>query len=301
LKVVIAGGTGFIGSALVQEFADRGDDVIVLSRSPKPIQNASPMQWDGKTVGPWAEALEGAGAVINVVGESVFTHWTEEKKERMMSSRVEPTKAIGQAIARCKKPPAIWINASAVGYYGSIYNPANEWSPAGDDFLAEVCKNWEQAQETAETPKTKKCQIRIGFVLGKNGGAFPVLKKLTASFLGSAIGSGKQFVAWIHVKDLAGSIAFCVDRQLEGPVNLVGPHPITNEELMANLRRLMHRPWVPKVPKFVLSLGSTITLPPPEVTLASQNVFPERLQALEYQYRFPNLDSALKDLLNDSA
>ncbi len=297
MKVVIAGGTGFLGNALVTEFANAGDEVVVLSRNPKPIHNAKPVHWDGKTVGAWADSLEGAGAVLNVVGENVFTHWTEEKKKRMMSSRVEPTKAIGDAIKRCKKPPAVWVNASAVGYYGSTYEPANEWSPSGNDYLAEVCRNWEAAQEEAQAPATKKCRARIGFVLGKDGGAFPVLKRLTGLLLGSAQGSGKQFCAWIHVADVAGAFRFCVERQLEGPVNLVGPSPVTNNELMEKLRQKMHRPWVPNVPRFVLQIGSAVALPPPEVTLASQNAVPERLQALSYPYRFETLDSAFDDLL----
>lgn len=297
MKVVVAGGTGFIGGAIVKEFADRGDDIVVLSRSLKHIQNATTVQWDGKTLGPWADRLEGAGAVINVVGESVFTHWTEEKKKQMLSSRVDPTKAIGAAIAKCKKQPAVWVNASAVGYYGNVYEPVNEWSPAGDDFLAEVCKNWEAAQEESNTPRTKKCQARIGFVLGNGGGGFPILKKLTKLFLGSAQGSGRQYCAWIHIDDIAGAFHFCVDRQLEGPVNFVGPEPVTNLHLMEELRQKMHRPWAPNVPKFALKIGSAVALPPTEVTLASQRVLPDRLKALEYNYRFPTLDKALEDLL----
>ena len=297
MKVVIAGGTGFLGHALVREFAGRGDDVTVLSRSFKHVKDAKTIQWDAKNLGAWAGELENTGAVINVVGETVFTRWTDEKYQSMISSRVDSTKAIGQAIAKCKKPPPVWVNASAVGYYGSVYDPTNEWSPPGSDHLADICKQWEEAQQETNTPRTRKCQARMGFVLGQGGGAFPMLRKLTRLFLGSALGSGKHFVAWVHVEDVVGAIRFCVERQLEGPVNVVGPQAVTNAELMATLRKEMHRPWVPNVPKFILTFASAFALPPTEVTLASQNVFPERLKALEYPYRFPTLDSALEDLL----
>lgn len=261
------------------------------------MQDASVERWDGKTVGAWKESLEGASAVINTVGESVFTHWTDEKKKRMMGSRVDSTKAIGDAIAQCKSPPAVWVNASAVGYYGSVYDPAYEQSPNGKDFLAEICRRWEAAQHESNTHKITKCQARIGFVLGKYGGAFPMLKKLTKVFLGSAQGSGKQYMAWIHVDDIAGAFRFCVDHKLEGPINLCGPQPVTNAELMKKLRKAMHRPGVPNVPKFALALGSAFALPPTEVTLASQNVMPTRLQALGFEWKFSNLDLAIENLV----
>jgi uncharacterized protein len=262
------------------------------------MQNAKPVHWDGKTIGPWTDSLEGAVAVLNVVGESVFTHWTEEKKQRLMSTRVEPTKLIGEAIKRCKKPPAMWVNASAVGYYGSTQQPANEWSPPGADFLAQICQNWEAAQEDAQTPNTRKCSARIGFVLGRDGGGFPILRRLTKLFLGSAQGAGKQYCAWVHVDDVAGAFRFCIERHLEGPVNIVGPEPVTNAALMRLLRRKLHRPWVPNVPKLFLEIGSAFALPPVEVTLSSQRVVSERLRSLEYPYRFPTLDGAIDDLLN---
>ena len=297
MKIVIAGGTGFLGHALTAEFCDRGDEVIVLSRSDKPAPNVTIVKWDGKTVGDWASALEGADAVLNVVGESVFAHWTEDKKKRIISSRVDPARALGQAITQMQNPPKVWVNASAVGYYGSIYDPATESSPPGNDFLAEVCKRWEAAQLESDTPRTKKSQTRIGFVLGNGGGAFPMLRKLTKIFLGSAQGSGKQYMAWVHVKDVAGAFRFCVEQQLEGPINVVGPQPCTNNELMAALRKKMHRPWVPNVPKFILALGSAFALPPTEVSLASQNALPERLKQLDYKFRYSTLDATLGDLL----
>jgi len=297
LKVVIAGGTGFIGHALVREFAGHGYQVTVLSRSAKPVPNAAVEQWDGKTVGNWASSLEGCDAVINVVGESVFSHWTEQKKREIMTSRVDPTRAIGKAVAACKQPPRIWVNASAVGYYGSVFEPTDEGGPPGSDYLAEVCKEWEKAQLEFNTPQTKTTQARIGFVLGKDGGALPMLQKLTKSFLGSAQGSGKQFMAWVHIDDVAAAFRFCVEKTLEGPVNIVGPSPITNNDLMSKLRKDLHKPWAPNVPKFALKIGSAFSLPPTDVTLSSQNVVPKRLLDAQYPFRFPTLDAALDDLL----
>lgn len=299
MKIIIAGGSGFIGRALIEEFSKGGYEVSVLSRSNKPIPDAQTIQWDAKTVGPWAESLEGAEAILNVAGENVFTHWTEEKKTRMMDSRVEPTRAIAQAIAQCKNPPPSWVNVSAVGYYGDTGdNQVTETSPPGNDFLAQVCKNWEGAQAECPCPQTKKCAVRIGFVLGKHGGAFPMLRKLTASFLGGHQGSGKQWVPWIHVEDLARVFRLCVEQRLESPINGVGPDPVTNKDLMATLRKQMHRPWSPPAPKFALALASLFALPPTEVTLASQRALPARLEFLGFQYKFPSLDRAVSNLLS---
>jgi uncharacterized protein (TIGR01777 family) len=299
VKVVIAGGTGFLGHALVNEFLKRGDQIVVLSRSAKPIQNAKSVKWDGKTVGDWASHLEGAGAVLNVVGESVFTHWSDEKRKQILSSRVEPTRAIGQAIAKCENPPAAWVNASAVGYYGSVYEPTTEASPPGNDFLADVCKQWEGAQNEFELLLTNKSQVRIGFVLGRDGGAFPMLQKLTKFGLGSAQGDGKQWMGWIHIEDVTAIFALCVDKRRQGPVNATAPNPVTNAEFMAKLREAMHRPWAPNMPKIALKLGSLGPLPPTEVTLSSQRVLPQQVQQLGYQFKFTHLDDALKDLLRN--
>ena len=298
MKAIIAGGSGFIGRALIEEFSNGGYEVAVLSRSNKAIRDAETIQWDGKTVGPWAESLEGADAILNVVGENVFTHWTDEKKARLMNSRVEPTKAIAQAIDQCKNPPASWVNASAVGYYGDTGDTqVTETSPPGNDFLAEICKNWEAAQAECTCQHTKKCAVRIGFVLGKDGGAFPILRKLTKSFLGSQQGSGKQWVPWIHVEDLARVFRLCVEQRLESPIKGVGSQPVTNAELMSTLRKQMHRPWTPPAPKLAFALGSLVTLPPTGVTLASQRAMPARLEYLQFQYKFPTLDLAISDLL----
>lgn len=298
MKIIIAGGSGFIGRALIEEFSKGGYDVAVLSRSTRPIPDAETIQWDGKTVGAWAESLEGAEAILNVVGENVFTHWTEEKKARLMGSRVEPTKAIAQAIDSCMNPPASWVNASAVGYYGDTGdNQVTETSPPGNDFLAGICKNWEAAQAECTSQHTKKAAVRIGFVLGKDGGAFPILRKLTKSFLGSQQGSGNQWVPWIHLDDLARIFRLCVEERLESPINGVGLEPVTNAELMATLRLQMHRPWAPPAPKFALALGSLLALPPTEVTLASQRAMPARLEYLKFEYKFPTLDQAIGDLL----
>ena len=271
----------------------------MLSRSAKRIQGARSVVWDGKTSGEWARELEGAAAVLNVAGESVFTHWSDEEKKTFISSRVDPTKALCQAIQACKDPPAAWVNANAVGYYGDTGDlEADESSPPGSDFLANLCKEWEAAQEECVCPATKKSRVRIGFVLGNEGGALPLLKRLTALFLGSATGNGRQWVPWIHVDDLAVVFRLCVDQRLEGPINGVGPSPVTNSELMTALRKVMHRPWAPNVPKPLLRLGSLVALPPPEVTLASQRVVSKRLKGAGFSYKFPRLELALKDLID---
>ena len=298
MKVVIAGGSGFIGRALVDEFSSAGYEVSVLSRSNEPVKNATTIVWDAKTVGDWVASLEGAEAVLNVVGENVFTHWTEAKKRRLMSSRVVPTQAIARAIESCKEPPKSWVNASAIGYYGDTGDrEVDESSPAGSDFLAEICIAWENAQADCKRTETKKCCLRMGFVLGKAGGAFPLLHRLTKLFLGSAVGNGKHWMPWIHIEDVARIYRLAVEQGLEGPINCVGPTPVRNQDLMGALRQACKRPWVPNVPKPILIAGSWFALPPTEVTLASQRAITSRLKAAGFEYRFPTLEQTFEDLI----
>ncbi|MBC8065149.1 MAG: NAD-dependent epimerase/dehydratase family protein, partial [Chlorobia bacterium] len=180
MKVVIAGGTGFIGHALAEEFQTHGYESAILTRSRKRPGTIPQSVWDGETVGDWAGLLEGAAAVVNLAGESVTLRWTDENKRRILDSRTKSTAAIGKAIRQCATPPKVWINASAVGYYGDRGDEElDETSSAGEGFMPECCLAWERAQEEVETPGVRKARVRVGVVLGKDGGAFAELSKIT--------------------------------------------------------------------------------------------------------------------------
>lgn len=298
-KVVIAGGKGFIGNALVEEFESHGYEVVVLSRSVaahsagRPGINGRTVHWDGRTVGGWAKELEGACAVINVSGEPIFPFWTEAKKRRILASRLEPTTAICQAIKECARTPAVWINASAVGYYGDTGDATtDERGAAGTDFLAKVCREWEDAQSGCET-NTRRVTVRIGLPLGHRGGALPMLARLTKFYIGGSIGNGKQWIPWIAIDDLAALFRWCVESDVNGPVNGVGPGPVTNAELMATMRKVMGRPFAPSVPAAILKLGQVIKLPT-DLLLNSSRVVSSMLQSKGFEYRFNDLESALR-------
>ncbi len=258
------------------------------------------LRWDGKTVGPWAELLEGAHGVINLTGESVAQKWTLDTMKLIVDSRVDSARAIGQAIQACKTPPANWINASAVGFYGDrAAEELTEASPAGDasSFLVECCLKWEGAQKEFETPGTTQSQLRIGFVCGNDGGGLPTLIKLARGFAGGAVGSGQQYMSWIHIDDICRQCSWILDGSRSGPFNGTAPEPVTNAEFMSTLRNLLGRPWSPSAPAFALKLASAFGAPDPDVLLMSQRVFPAKSLEQGFEFKYKKLEAALRDLL----
>ncbi len=295
-RVVIAGGSGFIGQALAREFREHGYDVAILSRSGE----GETTQWDGESVGDWAGLLNQAKAVINLAGESVMLRWTEENKRKILESRVKSTEAIGKAIRTCAIPPEVWVNASAIGYYGDRGDEElDEDSSAGEDFLPETCLAWERAQDASETPTTRKAKVRVGVVLGRNGGAYEELAKVTKRFLGGAQGSGKQWISWIHLEDLAGIFRWAVESDHVGAVNGVGLHPVRNRELMAAMRETFGKPWSPPAPAFVLKLAGAFMGVQTDVLLQGQRVKSRVLAEAGFEYRHPELRGALKSLMEE--
>ena len=298
-RVVIAGGSGFIGRQLVEEFSTAGYEIIVLSRSGSEIAGAKVVKWDGLTVGEWPGFLSGAQAVINLSGESVSTKWTDESKARIRDSRVRSTETIGKAIRTCPIPPAAWINASAIGFYGDRgEEEVNENSSAGTGFLAETCLAWEAAQDNAETPGVRKTKIRVGVVLGKGGGAMEEMLKYAKRFLGGAQGSGNQWVSWIHVEDLARIFRWAVENPVPGIVNGVAPSPARNKILMQEVRRAVNRPWSPPVPGPILKMVGSILGVESGLLLVSEKVRSTVLG--DFVFKFPTLYAAIQDIVQDS-
>ncbi|MDX2066541.1 MAG: TIGR01777 family oxidoreductase [Fimbriimonadaceae bacterium] len=293
-RVILAGGSGFLGRRIAQRLRANGSDVRILTRRPR---DASDLEWDGRTLGPWANTVANSDAVINLAGESISIPWTAENRRRILSSRLESASVISQALATA--PNSIhWINASAVGFYGDRADERlSEASPAGTGFLAETCVAWENALFDTRLPThVTRTAIRIGLVLGP-GGALPVLAKLAQFGLGGSHGSGRQWMPWISVEDIAGGVHHVLSQRLAGPVNLVGPDPVPNDQFMRTLRQHYRRPWSPPAPTFALRIAGFLGAPDPDLLLQSQRVEPLRLHQSGYTFRLPALPDAIRAAL----
>lgn len=302
-RIVIAGGSGFIGTALASEFSKRGYAVVVLTRQPHERNDGvQEVTWNGEHIGEWIAALDGAEAVINLTGKNINCPHTPKNLQEIHSSRVNSVFALTAAILRNKVPPRTWVQASAVGYYGDTGDvPCDEHSPNGSNALAKICHDWEEASGIAKLPPIRKVTLRIGFVLGRNGGALPVLATLARLFLGGTVGSGRQYISWIHLADLVQMFVAAVEKEnLTGPFNAVAPNPVTNEEFMRELRHALHRPWSPRVPEFAVKLGARLMRGEPSLGLISQRCLPGRFGEIEFPFQFPDLPSALQNLCRKS-
>lgn len=291
-KIIIAGGTGFVGSALAPVLIERDYEVVVLGRS------TTPLRWDGKTPGPWATALEGAAAVVNLTGKNINCRQTPENRREIIRSRVDSVRVLGEAIARCAKPPGVFVQASGIGYYGDTGERAvDENAPLGRDFSAEVCRQWEGAFDALDLPATRKVVLRLGVVLGREGGALPLLEKLTRCFLGGAVGSGRQFMSWIHVADLVRMFVSAIEEpELLGVFNATAPAPVTNGDFMRELRGALHRPWSPPVPAPLARGGAWLMGSAGDLALLSYRCVPRRFLEHGFAFQFATLKPALADL-----
>ncbi len=298
-RIILAGGSGFVGSALSIELVRRDYEVIVLTRSPRQrADGIREIAWDGKNPGQWAPLLDNAFAIVNLTGKNINCRHTPKNLKAITASRVDSVNAIAAAIKQIQTPPQVWVQASATGFYGDTGNhTCDEAAPNGTDSLAKVCQVWESAFENADLPKTRKVILRLGVVLGNEGGALPVLAKLTKCFLGGSAGSGQQFISWIHLQDLVQMFVTAVERKdSNGTYNAVSPAPTTNEIFMKELRAALHRPWSPPAPAFAIELGASLMGTDPSLALVSQRCVPKRFLEAGFAYRFPELPSALKDL-----
>ena len=304
-KIIIAGGSGFLGNALAKTFLAQRCEVVVLTRSPRErTDGAKEIFWDAKTVGDWAKCLDGAEAVINLAGKSVDCRYTEANRQAIIASRVDSTRVIGEAIARCQTPPRVWLNSSSATIYKHTFTtPMDEAGETGatpeanDEFSIEVIRQWERALDEAHTPNTRKVALRITLVFGRDGGVFPVLHRLTRFGLGGKMGSGKQFVSWIHVEDFCRAVTWLIARDdLSGAVNLAAPNPLPNRELARRLREASGVPFGLPASEWMLEVGAFFIRTETELMLKSRYVVPGKLLASGFQFQFPELRGALADL-----
>jgi uncharacterized protein (TIGR01777 family) len=298
-RIVIAGGSGFIGTALAHELIRRGYEVIVLTRRARRRNDAvREVVWDGEHGGDWTDFLEGAAALINLTGRSINCRHTPENLREIISSRVNSVAALGGALAKLNSAPRVWVQASATGFYGDTADQAcDEKAAVGKDTLARICEQWENAFHSASAPTTRKVVLRIGFVLGRESGALPVLARLTKCFLGGAVGNGKQFISWIHLGDLVQMFVAAIENEtLVGTFNAVAPKAVTNAEFMRELRRALHRPWSPPAPVLAVKLGSRLLGSEASLALVSQRCLPARFIANHFQFQYSTLRPALENL-----
>ncbi|HYY93746.1 MAG TPA: TIGR01777 family oxidoreductase [Pyrinomonadaceae bacterium] len=299
-RIVLAGGSGFLGRALSGELARAGYEVVVLTRKlRKGSSQARQVQWDGRTVGAWARELEGAAAVVNLAGRSVDCRHTRKNRREIVRSRVGSVEAVGRAIAACEVPPVVLVQAGSLAIYGDAgRRVCDESAPAGTGFPVEVCRRWERAFDALELPATRKVLLRIGFVLGRDGGALPTLVRLARLYLGGTIGAGRQYISWLHVRDFCRIVLWSVEREdVRGVFNATGPAPVTNAEFMCELRCALKRPWSPRVPACFVRLGSFFLRTEAELALTGRRCIPDRLVEQGFKFVYTNLEAALADLL----
>lgn len=307
MKVVVAGGTGFIGAPLCRELAGAGHEVVALSRNVPAAQKTlgagvKVMRWDPGAGEIPAEALDGADGIVNLAGESIASgRWTRERKERILASRIQATRSLVEAAGRARENgrqerPRVLVNASAIGFYGPHGDEElREDALAGQDFLARVCLAWEAEAKKAEVLGLRVVTVRIGVVLGEGGGALARMVTPFKLFAGGPMGTGRQWFSWVHRDDVVGIIRFALEHEnVRGPVNATGPEPLTMRDFSGTLGRVLGRPsWLP-VPGFLLrvALGEMS-----EMLLNGQRVLPAKAIEAGYRFRFTTAEEALRRVL----
>jgi uncharacterized protein len=304
-RVVITGGSGLLGRALTNELVKSDHEVVWLSRTPAKVKEVPSgvrvTQWDGRTAKGWGPLANGADAIINLAGSSIGIPpipWTKSRKEGIRASRVHAGQAVVESIRAARIKPRVLVQASAVGYYGPRGDEKiSESEPPGKDFLSQVCVGWEASTAEASSLGVRRVVIRTGLPLTFKGGVLPMLALPFRFFAGGPIGSGKQYMPWLHFADEIGAIKFLMgDESTHGAYNLSAPNPLSNAEFSRVLGRVLRRPaWLP-VPGIVmqLALGEMAEL----LLLSGQNQVPFRLDEAGYQFKFTDAESALKDLIN---
>lgn len=300
-KIVLAGGNGYLGNVLMNYFDRSTHEIVVLSRKPvAEKENVRCVLWDGKTTGSWTSALEGADLLINFCGKNVNCRYTEANRREILQSRLDPTNALGAAIALLAQPPACWINISSA----TIYRHAEDRAQTEDDgeigygFSIDVCKQWEACFFGQPTPSTRKIALRLGIVLGRSDGAFPRLLNLSRFGLGGSLGTGTQYISWIHEQDAAACIEWLWKTDgCTGVYNATAPDPVPQHAFMKALRSAVGVPFGLGLPAWLLEIGAWFIGTETELLLKSRWVLPERLQLGGYVFRYPALAPTLRDLI----
>ena len=303
-KIIIAGGTGFLGQLLAQSFLKDGYDVVLLSRNIYQTGILGRLvEWDGESTGDWIEELEASRALINLTGRSIDCRHTPSNRQEILDSRIKSTRVLGEALHHCIKPPAVWLNASSMALYGQCIGGEeahDENSPiTKSGFLEEVTVAWEDEFFKFNSPNVRQVAMRISFILGRSSGAFPLLKKLTSFGLGGKQGSGRQWMSWLHQDDWVGIARFLLEKKdITGPVNLASPIPVRNKDFMRVLRnRFAPLKLGLPAPSFGVRIGCFLLGSAPELALQSRRVTSTVLEEKKYPFTYSGLNSAICSLL----
>jgi hypothetical protein len=301
MKILISGGTGLIGKALIKNLIKTGDQVLVLTRSKDGREDSDSkkyIEWDARSSAPLIPFLKDINAVINLAGDNIGNgNWTKAKKERIISSRVQAGNALSKAIIDSGDKPDVFIQASGVGYYGSSLDETfDESSPNGKGFQADVAQKWENSSGVLDAVGIRRVIIRMGIVLDAKSGALPLMVLPFKLFAGGPLGSGRQYVSWIHLQDDVRAIDFVMrNPKLSGAVNLTAPTSYPNKDFGKVVGKVMRRPYWFPVPAFGLKL---VLGEKSELVLDGQNVYPRKLLEHGFQFKYPDLESALRSIYN---
>ena len=301
-RILITGGTGFIGAALCRKLRREGFDIVLLSRSPEHARDRlgsgfTVVDWDGQSSASWKEYADGAFAIINLAGENIASHvWTEKRKHQILQSRLDAGRSLVEAIQAAKQKPHVLVQASGIGFYGSAgEQELGESSPCGRGFLADTSRQWEASTETVEALAVRRVVIRLGVVLGPDGGFLGRITPAFRLFLGGRIGNGRQWLSCIHRDDVINAICFLIrEHKTSGVYNLVSPQPLRSGDFYRLLGKVLARPALFCVPAVCakLVLGQMAE----ELILASQKILPRRLLAAGFTFRFPQIEEALRNI-----
>jgi len=306
-RIVVAGGSGFIGGLLTDRLVSGNTEIVVLTRSPRPSADSiRQVQWDGRTLGDWVRELDGARALINLAGRSVNCRYNEKNRREILESRVDSTRVLGEAIAQCTTPPPVWLNMSTATIYKHTFGQPNDEATgiigatpeAKDAFSIEVARAWEETLNRAQTPATRKVALRSAIVFAPGeGGIFRVLRSLTRFGLGGPIAGGKQYVSWIHGDDFCLAVEWLIDRDdFSGPVNLASPNPVTQREMMGIIRRELGVPFGLPATRRMLEVAAFVHRTEAELIIKSRFVIPGRLLAAGFQFRFLRMEDAVREI-----
>ena len=306
-RIVVAGGSGFIGRLLTETLVAGENDIVVLTRfAQTATQSIRQVRWDGRTLSDWASELEGARALINLAGRSVNCRYNERNRREILESRVDSTRVLGEAIARCNTPPSVWLNASTATIYKHTFDRQMDEATgeigatpeAKDAFSIEVARAWEEAFFDASTPATRKVALRTAMVFAASkGGVYRVLRGLTRWGLGGTIAGGHQYISWIHEADFCRAVEWLIDRDdFSGPVNVASPNQILQREMMRIIRRELGVPFGLPATRRMLEVAAFVHRTEAELIIKSRRVAPGRLLEAGFQFGFPRMEDAVREI-----
>ena len=299
--VILAGGSGFLGQFLTRLLVSKGYSVVILTRTPRSGKMVRSIEWDGRTQGSWIRSISGAKAVVNLTALGANCLHYERNRRELLSFQLDSIRVLGEAIRLAEYPPKAFVQATSLAIYGDTGERVNdEYAPFSTGLLADACQRWEELVHEIELPGTRRIILRAGCLLGPGSGTFAPLVRLTRSYLGGSIGEGNQYISWIHVDDLSEMFRWSIERpDVQGLYNATSPNPVTNRELMHELRAVLGRPWFPSIPVFAVKLGAKLVMQTePSLVLTGRRCIPRRFLQQGFQFRQADLAQALREVLS---